>query len=197
AHEPAEAALPSGRFDVVVLTEMVELREALKSHASPRWLAHWTKLAHQGNPQTRVYLYETWHRLDDPDGWLNRLDTDLQALWTDRLLTPAMRRAGLPIYLIPAGQVIAASARAAKAGEIPGLRDHKPLFSDEIHLTDLGHYLIALTHYATIYHRDPTGLPHAVQRADGTPVTIAADTAKALQQLVWSVVPRYAATGIT
>lgn len=196
AHEPAEAALASGRFGVVVLTEMVELADALRYHDSARWLAHWAKAAQRGNPAVRVYLYETWHRQDDPQGWLSRLDTDLASMWTDRLLTPAMRQSGLPIYLIPAGQVMAATARAAAAGQVPGLPDHRPLFSDEIHLTDLGHYLVALTHYATIYQRDPTGLPHAVLRADGTPVSLSPDTARALQQLVWSTVPRYAATGM-
>jgi len=196
AHEPVEAALASGRFAAVVLTEMVELRAALASHASPRWLAHWARAAYQGNPAVRVYLYETWHSLNDPADWLTRLDRDLGDLWTDRLLTPATRRVGRPIYLIPAGQVLAATARAAQAGEIPGLTDHTALFSDDIHLNDLGHYLVALVHHATLYQRSPAGLPHVVARADGTAVVVPQATAAALQQLVWRTVPRYAATGI-
>lgn len=197
AHQPAEAALQSGRFDAVVLTEMVELRDAIRDHASPRWLAHWADLARTANPSARLYLYETWHRLPDPDGWLARLDADLQALWTDGVLTPAMRRSGQPIYLIPAGQVMAAVTRAAESGAIPGMTRRQELFSDDIHLNDTGHYLVALTHYATLYHRDPTGLPHALTRADGTAATpMAPQTARALQQLVWATVPRYVATGI-
>ncbi len=196
AHEPAETALGSGRFDAVVLTEMVELNDAIRYHASARWLAHWATIARAKNPDARVYLYETWHKLTDPTDWLTRIDTDLQALWTDRLLTPAMRRSGQPIYLIPAGQTLAAVTRAATAGQIPGLTRAQNLFSDDIHLNDLGHYLVALTHFATLYQRDPTGLPHGLTRADGTPVTFAVDTTKALQQLVWRCVPRYAATGL-
>jgi len=197
AHEPAVAALSSGRFDAVVLTEMVELRAALRYHASPRWLAHWAVMARAQNPAARVYLYETWHRLDDPDGWLPRIDADLAALWTDRLLTPAMRRAQVPIYLIPAGQVLAAVTRAGEAGAIPGLTRRQDLFTDDIHLGDMGHYLVALTHYATLYQRDPTGLPHALNRADGTAATpMSVETAQALQQLVWDVVPRYPAAGL-
>ncbi len=197
AHQPAETALRSGRFDAVVLTEMVELRDAIRYHAADRCLAHWASVARATNPQARVYLYETWHRLPDPDGWLTRLDGDLQTLWTERLRNPAMRRTGQPIHLIPAGQVMAATARAAEAGQIPGLASPHDLFSDDIHPNDAGAYLVALTHYATLYQRDPTGLPHALTRADGTPATaMAADTARALQQLVWATVPRYAATGI-
>jgi len=197
AHQPATEALSSGRFDAVVLTEMVELTAAIRYHASPRWLAHWAALARAANPAARVFLYETWHRLTDPAGWLTRIDTDLQTLWIDRVLTPAMRRSGVPIYLIPAGQTLAAVARAAETGQIPGLTDRHDLFSDDIHLNDIGHYLVALIHYATIYQADPTGLPHALMRADGSPATPpSAATAQALQQLVWQVVPRYGATGI-
>lgn len=197
AHLPAERALASGRFDAVVLTEMVELRDAIRYHASARWLAHWAGLARAANPAARVYLYETWHCLPDPAGWLTRIDTDLAALWTDQVLTPAMQRSGQPIYVIPAGQVLAAVTRAAEAGAVPGLTRREDLFTDDIHLSDLGHYLVALTHYATLYHRDPTGLPHALTRADGTAATpLLPDTARALQQLVWATVPRYAATGL-
>jgi len=201
AHEPAEAALRSGRFDAVVLTEMVELRDAVRYHDSARWLAHWASLARAANPNARLYLYETWHRLPDPEGWLDRIDADLQALWTDRVLTPAMQRSGQPIYLIPAGQVMAAVTRAAEAGRIPGLTNRQDMFTDDIHLNDTGNYLVALTHFATLYHRDPTGLPPALTRvltrADGTAATpIAPQTARALQHLVWATVPRYAATGM-
>ena len=197
AYQPAQAALQSGRFDAVVLTEMVELRDAIRYHDSARWLAHWATLARKANPAARVYLYESWHPLTDPVGWLTRIDTDLQTLWTDALLTPAMRRSGVPIYVIPAGQTLAAAARTAESGALPGLTSRRDLFTDDIHLNDLGHYLVALAHYVTLYHRDPTGLPHALMRADGTAATpLAAATGRALQQLVWATVPRYAATGI-
>ncbi len=196
-HQPAGPAVASGRFDVVVLTEMVELRDAIRYHASSRWLAHWANVARTANPETRLYLYETWHRLTDPAGWLTRIDADLQTLWIDKVLTPAMRRSQQPIYLIPAGQTLAAVARAAEAGMLPGLARREDLFADDIHLNATGSYLVALVHYATIYQRDPTGLPQPTLRADGSAATtLAPQTAKALQELVWATVRRYAATGI-
>ena len=203
AHQPATESLASGRYAAVILTEMVELREALRWHDSARYLAHWAQAAQQANPTARVYLYETWHRLDDPDGWLLRIDSDLKTLWTDQLLIPAMRRSQIPIYLIPAGQILAAATRAIESGQIPGLTNRTDLFArtdgtpDPIHLNDTGHYLVALTHFATLYHRSPQGLPHDLRRADGTAMTpLAQSAALALQQLVWQTVPRYAATGL-
>jgi hypothetical protein len=195
--------MASGRYDALVITEMVELRDALRWHDSAVNLAHWAARARAGNPAIRVFLYETWHRLDDPAGWLNRIDHDLQGLWLDRLLYPAAREAG-PIYLVPGGQVMAAVTRAAEAGLVPGLTNRQQFFAtaedgrpDTIHFNDLGAWLMALTHYAVLYQRPPLGLPHRLARADGSPANSVPDAAaKVLQQVVWQVVTRYPATGM-
>ena len=75
-----------------------------------------------------------------------------------------------PIYMIPGGQVMARMARELEGmGGVNGVASIEALFSDDIHFNDLGAYLIALTHYAVLYHKDPTGLPHELLKADGTP----------------------------
>lgn len=205
AHRPAAAALSSGDYDAVVLTEMVELKDAIRWHDSPAALAYWAAAAARGNPEARIYLYETWHRLDDPAGWLDRLDADLPALWQGRLLAGAMAAPGAPVIrLIPAGQVMAALVRAAEAGQVPGLSSREALFArapdgslDPIHLNDLGAYVVALTHFAVLYGQSPEGLPHALMRADGTPADAPSpETAAAMQRLVWDTVRRYPATGL-
>ncbi|RUS60134.1 hypothetical protein EGN72_10015 [Pseudorhodobacter sp. E13] len=204
-HRPAAEALASGAFDAVVLTEMVEIRDAIKYHQSAEALAHWAAAARAGNPDVRVYLYETWHRLDDPEGWLTRIDADLPRAWQDVLMRGAMARPDVgTIYLIPGGQVLAAAVRAMEAGQIPGLTQREALFSrdaagavDPIHLNDLGAYLIALTHFATLYQQSPEGLPHQLRRADGQMAQALPEPAVLpLQRLVWSVVQGYALTGI-
>jgi hypothetical protein len=83
-----------------------------------------------------------------------------------------------PVHVIPAGQVMArfvrAGSRQARRTAGPQVAG-KDLFArnpdgtqDNIHLNDLGNYLVALTHYAVLYHRSPVGLPHRLKRADGT-----------------------------
>ena len=203
--QPALSSLGSGTFPVVVLTEMVEIRDAIRYFASARHLANWARHIRKVRPEARIYLYETWHRLDDPEGWLERIDTDLARHWEGDLLRHAMAEENVgTIPIIPGGQVMAATVRAAEAGNIPGLTNRSNLFAglpdgttDTIHFNDLGAYLMALTHYATIYQRSPVGLPSALTRADGSPVTpIAAETANALQRIVWEVVTGYALTGV-
>lgn len=200
----AREAVGSGDYDAVILTEMVELRDALRHHAGGAYFARWADLAQSAVPKGRVYLYETWHPLDDPGGWLARIDADLRRAWLGRLARPTVD-AGTPVYLIPAGQVMAALTRAVEArGGVGPMTDRRDLFrrgadgaQDQIHPNDLGNYLIALTHYAVLYHRTPVGLPHALRRADGSPAASpGAALARLMQQTVWDVVRSLPETGV-
>ncbi|NSY40584.1 hypothetical protein [Leisingera sp. ANG59] len=205
AYRDAREAIGSGEYSAVVLTEMVELRDALKYFDAARYLGKWADLVRQSSPETRLYLYETWHRLDDPDGWLQRVERDLEALWTRQLLGADNRcNPQRPVYLIPGGQALAAVARAAEAGEIPGLASREALFArtpegglDTIHINDLGAYVVALTHYAVLYQRAPAGLPHQLARADGTPAeAFSPEAAARVQQIVWKTVRALPRTGL-
>lgn len=203
----AREAVGSADYDALILTEMVEIRDAIRYFESWRYLREWAQLARDANPGIRLYLYETWHRLDDQEGWLNRLDRDLDRYWDREILRRAMSEdaATSPIYVIPAGQVLARVARLAETqGGTEGLQDRKDLFArtpdgslDPIHLNDLGNYLVALTHFAVLYHRSPMGLPHVLRRADGTPATPPSPAAaRLMQEAVWDVVTSHAITGV-
>jgi hypothetical protein len=203
----AKEAVESGQFDALVLTEMVEIKDAIKYHDSSAYLRQWARLAHEGRPTSRVYLYETWHPLDDPQGWLKRIDTDLARHWEGDLLAKAMSHEdiGGPVYVIPAGQVMARFIRRVEQhGGLPGLSSREDLFAvnedgtrDNIHINDLGNYLVALTHYAVLYHRSPLGLPHRLLRADGSEaVHPTAEVARLMQEVVWEVVTSYPKTGV-
>lgn len=202
---PATEAITSGTYDAVVLTEMVELRDAIKYHDSARYLGEWAKLVHAANPSARIYLYETWHHINDPEGWQNRIRGDLDGLWRERVLHPALAQSGAPIHLIPAGQVMAAFVRAVETrGGVEGINGVDDLFAiaddgsrDTIHVNDLGAYLVALTHYAVLYHRDPTGLSHQLTRADGSTADApSAEAAALMQQVVWDVVRSMPDSGV-
>lgn len=202
---PAREALQSGGFDALVLTEMVELKDAIRYHDSAKYLAKWAQLARTARPDVRVYLYETWHNTDDPAGWLARIDDDYDTLWVQRVLVPAVVQTGVPIHVIPGGQALAAFVRAVDArGGVGNVAGRDALMArtpegavDTIHLSDLGAYLIALTHYATLYQRSPVGLPLALYRADGTAaVAPDAQSGELMQQIVWDVVRSTSFSGV-
>ncbi|UOA26824.1 hypothetical protein DSM107133_01531 [Pseudosulfitobacter sp. DSM 107133] len=203
AFRPARIAIGSGAFDAVVLTEMVEIEDAIRHHDSARYLEKWATLARSNNAGARVYLYETWHQLDDPKGWLERIDSDYAALWLGQVVQPA-QGAGA-VRIIPAGQVMAALVRRVEAaGGVGPMQTRHDLFrrnadgtQDMIHLNDLGNYLVALTHYAVLYHRTPVGLPYEMRRADGSAaVSVGPALAGMMQETVWQVVSTRPETGV-
>lgn len=195
-----KTALESGAYDALVLTESVEIRDSIKYHDSQEYLRKWATAAWAKNPKTRVYFYETWHNLDDPEGWLTRLDLDLERYWEKEILrrTLAHEDVTQPIYVIPGGQVMAAFVRRVEsAGGIGPVKTRDDLFYDTIHFNDYGAYLMALTHYAVLYGQSPIGLPHALIKADGTPAeNPGPDLALAMQETVWDVVTSYAPSGV-
>lgn len=204
---PAHEAMDSGDYDAVVLTEMVEIRASIRWYDSPEYLARWAGKAIAARPDVRLYLYETWHPLDDPEGWLNRLDRDLDRYWLSRVLGPALKQLpdDVPLRVIPAGQVLAAFVRAVEdRGGLGNVRDRTALFQraedgtlDPIHLNDLGNYLVALVHLAVLYQTSTVGLPHQLTRADGTPAT-APDTevARLMQEVTDQVVRALGLSGL-
>ncbi len=203
---PARAALASGAYDAVILTEMVELRDAIRWHDSSRYMPLWVEAARKARPETRVYLYITWHDLAHPEGWLARLERDPEALWQPYLLAPVWALPALgPLHAVPVADVLAELTRILAAKQGPeGLRRIEDLFLrredgslDTIHFNDWGNYLVALVHFAVLYHRSPEGLPYALHRADGSPAEpVPAAVAQFLQRLVWEVVRHHPLTGI-
>jgi hypothetical protein len=206
-YRDAKTALASGDYDVFVLTEMVEIEAAVEYYDAPVYLEKWVTEARNGNPEIRAYLYESWHGLDDPNGWLERLDTDPARYWEGVLIARAMAQQpdANPIYVIPAGRVMAAVVRKIEASEgVDGVTSRTDFFArfedgtlDPIHVNDLGAYLVALTHYAVLYHQSPVGLPAQLNRADGTPATAPGPAlAQVMQETVWEVVTKLPVTGL-
>ena len=203
---PALEAVRSGDYDAIVLTEMVEIRASIRFYDSPVYLARWASEAVKARPDVRLYLYETWHQLDDPEGWLERIDLDHERYWLSRVLGPALAKLpeGTQIYLLPAGPVLAAFVRAVEAkGGVGNVRDRTDLFAraedgtlDVIHLNDLGNYLVALTHFAVLYQQSTVGLPHALTRADGSPAAAPdPEVARLMQEVTDSVVRNLGLSG--
>ena len=201
----ADARAEIARFDVLVLTERVPLSNTMPWHNSPdealRWARHaWENgAAGQG---AEVLLYASWVSLvperegagSDPEGhlpWRERLDLEAPR-WQEILdHVNAHRPEGVPpMRLVPANRVMAAVHDAIAAGDLPGLGGIEALFSDDIHLSEVGAWLVALTHHAVIHRADPRGLPGPMRPP------LPAETRDALADLVWQVVQDEPAAGL-
>ncbi|RQP06522.1 MAG: hypothetical protein D1H97_07585 [Paracoccus sp. BP8] len=204
-HREVHEALQSGDYDAFVMTEMVRLQDAIQYKESRLYAGKWAAEAAAANSEAQIFLYESWHALDDQPDWLSRLPDDLETMWKPALLWPAARAADRPVWLIPVGQVMARLvAEAEGKGGIAEMTSREDLFArnpdgslDSIHPNDLGAYLVALTHYAVLYGKSPVGLPHQLLRADGNPAEAPSpELARRMQELVWEVVSAEPLTGL-
>lgn len=197
----AHAAVDSGDYDAIVMTEKVSIVDSIQYHGSWYYMSLWAEKAIAANPDIRLYFYETWHNRDVDGGWLNRIDQDLARYWEREIVDRALATDKLdrPVYIIPGGQVMARFLREVEArGGIGNVTGPDDLFLDGIHFNSLGAYLMALTHYAVLYGKSPVGLTHELVDPDsGAPVPAPdADAARVMQEIVWEVVTAYPRSGV-
>lgn len=186
-------------FDVVVLTERVALSNTAPYHHSADYALRFAQLGWGAGAE--VLLFASWVGLDtgpefagqgsDPDAglpWRERLDRELAAWEEIRAHVNAHRPSDAPqMRLIPAISVMAEIHDQIEAGRAP-ISDIRALFRDDIHPSELGAWITALTHFAVIYRRNPAGLT----RPDG----MSAAVGRWYEELVWRVVSAHPGAGL-
>jgi hypothetical protein len=190
----AHGVLANG-VDVLILTEAVPLAEQLRWNDTVGQIAAFGGLAREANPETRIYLYETWHSLKsgadtviDGDAgagvpWRERIDADA-AVWRDLATAASARLDGAPVQIIPAGQAMGRLSDAIEAGAVPGHDSIAQFFVDDLHPNGKGLYFLALVHAAMIDGKDPKGLPPLLTRTwQNRDAVISDGLARALQRV--------------
>lgn len=195
----ARAVLPSGAFGTVILTEAVPLDNHLKWSATGEHLLNFADLARAARPDAQVFLQETWHSLHSGTGVEVAHDEGADTPWRERLAQDLPKWQGVvdaanaarpdapPIRLIPAGQALGRLADAIDAGTVPGLAEIDELFSDDIHLDDLGFWFVSMVQFAVLTGDTPEGLPAQLHDRWGNPFDAPdAALAQRLQQIAWA-----------
>ncbi|MDO8882358.1 MAG: hypothetical protein Q7V11_05310, partial [Pseudotabrizicola sp.] len=198
----ARAELAKGKTKVLILTEAIPLAEHLRWSDTPGAIAAFAGLARAGNPDVRVFVYETWHSRNSSTPVEG--DTNATLPWRERLTADlpqwegALRASGADVALIPAGQAMALLSDAVAAGTVPGVATMDTFFSDDIHLSDKGKYFVALVHIAAITGASPEGLPAQMTRTwRSRDAVIGDDLAAVLQRLAWQAVSGYAPVAVS
>jgi hypothetical protein len=186
--------------DVLILTEAVPLAEQITWNDTVGQIVAFGGLARAANPDTRIYLYETWHSLKSgPDTvidgdagagvpWRERIDADA-AVWRDLAAAASARLGGAPVQIIPAGQAMGRLSDAIDAGAVPGFDDITQFFADDMHPNGKGLYFLALVHAAMIDGKDPKGLPPLLTRTWQDRDSVISDgLARALQRVAQDAV---------
>ncbi|MGL4319688.1 MAG: hypothetical protein ACRCS3_02400 [Paracoccaceae bacterium] len=156
--------------DVLVLTEAVPLAEQITWNDTVGQIVAFGQLAREANPDTQIYVFETWHSLKSGPStviegdagagvaWRERIVADA-AVWRDLAAQASTRIGGDAVQVIPAAQALLALDSAIATGAVPGIEDIKDMFSDDIHPNGKGWYFLALVHAAAISGQDVADLP--------------------------------------
>ena len=207
---PVDGRRDIANYDLLVLTERVPVRDAIKWEEAVKYAKQWFDHAWSkgnGGKGAEVIYYASWVDIySGPDNVIEfdstperliplreRLDLEMVS-WQDVAdQVNAARPAGSPLMrVIPGPKIMAAVLDAIAAGTAPGLTQIKDLFDDSVHPNAKGGYLIALAHFAMIYGRDPRTLPNL----RGEPGWPTAEQADWMKQLVWDVLRAYPGSGL-
>lgn len=156
-------------YDTLVLNEVHTLLESLIWNDTIGNAVDYEARFFASNPDGQTYLYAAWLNVDDldnPAGWIAYEKAATRA-WqctattiNDRLAEKGRTR---PVRLIPAAQALAALVeRAASEEGVAGLSAATPratmerLFADDVHLTHLGNYYVALISHIALYGSLPS-----------------------------------------
>lgn len=200
----AKSYIAANHVDHLILTERFDIESVSEWHDTVGHLQLWRDQGRLGNEDIQTWWYWNWFEIPgwettpDWQAWLKRVDEDTE-IYTMRIKQLDAGLASGRIYAIPGGQALAALVEAIGDGGIRGLSDPADLFSDGVHLTDIGGYFVSLVHWATIHQKTPVGLPWNISKShwsrepyQGLTAEMAAD----LQALAWNVVSSHPYAGI-
>jgi hypothetical protein len=176
-------------------------------------IENFVKLGLEHRADVRFTLQQNWVPYEDPAIWLSRerpksVDRDGKTVAQLRAMHDpyfAMieghvkelnaRIPGARIAVVPSGEAVLALRAKVIAGEAPGVRNQRELFTDV-----LGHpgpqirVLSAYCHYAVMYRRSPVGLPVVSQLAK---LPEAEKLNRLLQEIAWKTVTEHPLSGVT
>lgn len=185
---------PGEKYDVLVVTERHDLPAIARSERTAFYLTEMAKQLVAGNPDAEVLFYHSWLHLnpDAPWPWID-YERAISPMWeclASRANLDLPARAGGPrVRVLPGGSALAEMAAALWDGKVPGISVDAPgarvrlLFSDSVHMSDVGRYYMALVHYAILFGRSPVGA--VVPRA------ISPEFGRFMQDLAWQFASSY------
>jgi hypothetical protein len=160
----------SGAYDVLIVTEQHGLLGSMIWDDTIGYLRHFHDRVIDGNPQAATYLYEPWLGVSDrsdPSRWIE-YERQAAPVWqcivTRVNVSLAAEGRADRIRTLPAASALAALVeRATQGAGVSGVSGRSAeetmarLFKDDVHLTSLGTYYIALVTYAVVHGRSPVG----------------------------------------
>ena len=191
---PSRLEIPTGSWDIVVMQPYNTEWQSWQRPKMYEYARRFYALADSNGSQ--FYLYGYWCKPTEPISTQDQINTVFEQVRAQISLGGAKKA-----LIIPAGQALRAVIEQSGTGVLSGLdRASFYLGGDDHHPSNLGGYVSALTHYATIHKASPVGLPARTIDAgfnNDDVVQISSSVATKIQQIVWDVVRTYPNSGVT
>ena len=188
-------------YDALLITEQHGLLGSLTWHDTVRYLRHYHDRLIEGNSQATTYFYEPWLSLNDksnPRRWIayERAASPIwQCIGTRINVSLNAENRSDRIVPLPAGLALANLIdQAIQPNGLSGItlgstrETVNSIIKDDVHLTDLGSYYIALVSYSVVYGHSPVGAWY--------PERVTDVQANSLQQTAWAFVTNYLSTNV-
>ena len=188
-------------YDALLITEQNGVLSSLTWQNTVRYLRHYHDRLIEGNPRATTYFYESWIGLNDksdPRRWIayeRKASPIWQCIATRINLSLEAKGRTDRIVSLPAGNALAELVESAiSTPGVPGIslastrETVNSIIKDDVHLTELGSYYMALVSYSTITGKAPLKAWH--------PATITESQANSLQKTAWDFVSKYAITNV-
>lgn len=182
------------KYDALVVTERHDLPSIARTERTAFYLSEMAKHLLAGNPDAEVLFYHAWLHID-PDAPLPWIDYEraVSKMWeclASRANLDLPRRGNAPrIRVLPGGSALVELVAELWEGKVPGVTAAAPgdrvrlVFSDTVHMSEIGRYYMALVHYAVLFGRSPEGA--LAQTA------IRPETSRYMQALAWRYAVSY------
>jgi hypothetical protein len=184
------------RYDTLILTERHDIVDTLMWENTVAYTRHFHERLIEGNPQANTYLYHSWLSVpnkSNPSSWITYERTAAPA-WQciATRINQSIQLTGRSdrVVYLPAGLALASLVEQATQGSgVAGVTGSTVretvdrIFSDDVHLTSLGIYYMALVNYASVYRRSPVGA--------WAPAGVSATQAQSLQAVAWQAVANH------
>jgi hypothetical protein len=161
---------------------------------------HYANLMWQYQPDCKVYIYAQWPNRDSDD-WLGRWETFKDQRYT-AVYDALCKETGKTnrIFMIPAGWAFCRLEKKMQLGAVSGYQSIWQLYSDGVHVSNVGSYIVGLSFYATIFGKSPIGMPVGNYQGKADTVAdrfeISPELARIIQETVWEAVTAHLASGV-
>jgi len=184
---------PGELYDTLVITERHDILGTIPWEDTFGFLRHYHDRLIDGNAAGHTLFYHSWLSIDKnaPGTWIDHEKNALfawECVASKVNLTLAAEGRQDRAATLPAGAALVDLVERVLSDEVSGITGTTPqklsaIFNDDVHMTPLGAYFMALVTYAAVFRDSPVGA--------AVPNGVSAQVGADLQKIAWDHVSAY------